>query len=197
MFMKRNILSDFGGSSRTSPVSSRLPSEGANSLRPSPELRRGQNRSDFEIDQVIPMRSPGLQQLQALCLHELETARPAGLHPTGDVLDSGRQHPAVRAKALAHLRQTAGLEVFNDHEEHGEQFTQSMARYDSASPHRAMAVRRTTGILPVPGHGLERRGRRTVRKRPHMVNCLITLADRSRAAEPGKSRITNHQSPIS
>ena len=119
MFMKRNILSDFGGSSRTSPVSSRLPSEGANSLRPSPELRRGQNRSDFEIDQVIPMRSPGLQQLQALCLHELETARPAGLHPTGNVLDSGRQHPAVRAKALAHLRQTAGLEVFNDHEEHG------------------------------------------------------------------------------
>ena len=88
-----------------------------------PEFRRLQHGDDFEIDQVIPVRGPALQQFHARRFHDLETPATVRFHPAREVSRARRQHPPRGSKPLADQRKGARLEAFNDHEQHAPKST--------------------------------------------------------------------------
>jgi hypothetical protein len=94
-----------------------------NSPGPFPEFSGSLDGDNVKIHQVIPMTDPALQQFRMGRFHNLETARPAGVHPARIVGNALGEHPADLSEAFSDQRRTSRLESFDDHEEYAPQFT--------------------------------------------------------------------------
>jgi hypothetical protein len=69
------------------------------------------------------MTDPALQQFRMGGFHNLETARPVGLHPTRMVGNARGEHPAALSEPFSDQRHTPQIEMFDDHEKHAPQST--------------------------------------------------------------------------
>jgi hypothetical protein len=88
-----------------------------------PEVGGGENGNDFEVDEILPASDPGVQRFRIWRFHDLEAARAVGIHPARVVGDALGQHAAAELESRADGPRIAILESFNDHEEHGLDFT--------------------------------------------------------------------------
>lgn len=88
-----------------------------------PEVGGGGDWNDFEVHEVVPRADPGAQQFRIRRFHELETASARRVNPACVVGDAVGQHAAALLETFADGFRIAMLEAFNDHEEHGAEFT--------------------------------------------------------------------------
>jgi len=122
-------------------------SQTPNPLFRSPEFSGGLHGDDFEINQVIPMYRPVLQQIGVRRFHDLKATRPTGFNPTCVVDDAIREHPPAMFEAFSDQHRAARLEVFNDHEEHAPQSIPDWERIKPAIANRKFQIQDSKCIV--------------------------------------------------
>ena len=88
-----------------------------------PILLRGQHRYDCELNQVRPATRPHLESINIVRFHDLETPGVRCVHPTCVVDNTFRQHPAMAKKPCLDGLRVPLLELFDDHEDHGQEYS--------------------------------------------------------------------------
>jgi len=147
-----------------------------------PEIRGGEHGDDFEINEVIPVTHPTSQQVRMRSVHDLETASPAGFHPTGVVGDALREHPAALLEAFANQGGATRLEVFDNHEEHAPQFT-------PACDHWKIEERNSRGRSPITNRQSQISHNRSPKRKSKRENCQLQIPNRTHR----QSTIENRQ----
>src|SRR5204863_6234022 len=77
--------------------------------------RRGDHRADFEVDEVVPLRDPLIEERPVVGRHHLVAAAQAGLDPAVDIAEAGGCQTTALAETAVDGRRIARLEVLDHH----------------------------------------------------------------------------------
>jgi hypothetical protein len=94
-----------------------------------PIILRSQDRHDLEINQVGPATDPCFEHTRVSCFHNLETSNAGRVNPACVEGDSLRQHAAFTNEPFSNGLRIAILEMFDNHEEHGREYSRSTLRH--------------------------------------------------------------------
>src|ERR1035437_1442462 len=99
-----------------------------------PILLRSHHRRYLKIDQVRPATGPFHQSMNIRCFHDLEAPDFGWVQPTCAVDYALRHHPTMADKSRPDRLRIPVLELFDDHEKHGRDYSRTSFLTQAGSP---------------------------------------------------------------
>src|SRR5689334_624347 len=81
-------------------------------------VSRSDDRNDFELGEVLPVRHPFIEQPAIRAFHDLKTAAKVLSHPTAAIFDSVRHQASLLVKTPVHRDWISVPKRLDDHVEH-------------------------------------------------------------------------------
>src|SRR4051812_3475951 len=107
------------------------------------------DRDNLEIDQVMPVSDPLLEEAHVIALHQLKTPLVVLFHPAIDVFQPFRQHASLLSKPAIDRCGVVIPKPFDHHVEHRESSSYPADPLPSLSPAMSRRIAWTSASQPL------------------------------------------------